>query len=260
MKKIKINITWFKSIDSTNSEALRNIHKLNNYDILTAEHQTAGRGQRGNKWLSKACENLTFSLIYKPLSLGKTLIASKQFIISQAVAVGISKYIESKGVEAKIKWPNDIYVRNKKICGVLIENVLKGKNIEASVIGVGFNLNQLNFPDNLVNPTSLSLITNEKYNLKSELKILGSYIAKCLPGTGIDEEEINKYYIEHLYNLKNICKYRDNIDNFYFNGEILGIDEQGRLKVRIDKINSAEVAALIGTIRHYSFKEISYLI
>ncbi len=132
-------------------------------DLLAAvaEEQTAGRGQRGNSWYSEAGRNLLFSVLAEP----QGVLASEAFILSQAMALAIArtleKHLPQKGV--RIKWPNDIYVAGRKVCGILIENDLQGKCLVRSIIGCGINVNQTRFPDGLAVPaTSLALETGRE--------------------------------------------------------------------------------------------------
>ncbi len=131
-------IKWYTSIDSTNAQAVRESHNAPEGCVWIAEYQTNGRGQRGNVWESSAGKNLTFSLLLKPVFLNPT----QQFTISEVISVGICKYLINKGLNPKIKWPNDIYWKDKKISGTLIECDLKGKSISRCVIGTGLNVNQ----------------------------------------------------------------------------------------------------------------------
>ena len=143
--KERMTPIWFKELDSTNNEAIRGIENYDNLSVLAARKQFAGRGQRGNRWDTEPGANLTFSIVLKFRSEGMTpLPASRQFRLSRIAALAVCDYLKAKGVESRIKWPNDIYVRDRKICGMLIENSLDGKDVDWSVIGIGINLNQKN--------------------------------------------------------------------------------------------------------------------
>ena len=121
--------------------------------VVSTYNQTAGRGQRGNSWESEPHKNLTFSVLLKP----QHIIAREQFYISEIVSVAIvntlRKYIIDQPIA--IKWPNDIYVNDDKICGILIENTLSGYSISQSIAGIGININQQTFLSNAPNPISL---------------------------------------------------------------------------------------------------------
>ena len=170
-------IIWLKLTDSTNDEARRRLDALDNLSVVAAGKQTAGRGQGDHTWTSAPGRNLTFTFILKfpPCA---PLPASEILLLTQTVTRGIRQYLLSKGVEARIKWPNDIYVGDRKICGILIENVLEGKRVAASMIGVGLNLNQLRFPASLPNPVSLRQLTGHSYDLQTELILLREELKK----------------------------------------------------------------------------------
>ena len=160
----KHDIIWLESTDSTNEEAGRRISDLDNLSVLSAVRQTEGRGQRGNSWSSNDGENLTFSIVLK-YGNGEGFIpeirAADQFAISEAAALAVVDLLASYDIEAKIKWPNDIYVGNRKICGILIENAIRGSYIANSIIGIGLNVNQQTFDPSLPNPTSMLLCSTD---------------------------------------------------------------------------------------------------
>ena len=162
----KHDIIWLESVDSTNEEAKRHISDIDNLSVLSALEQTAGRGQRGNTWTSAPGENLMFSIVLKfseePDGNGESacmplLPARDQFILNEIASLSVVDFLSQHGIPARIKWPNDIYVGSKKICGILIENSLRGSEISTSIIGIGLNINQRNFNVNLPNPTSMVL-------------------------------------------------------------------------------------------------------
>ena len=149
----KHDIIWLESVDSTNDVAKRHISDIDNLSVLSALEQTAGRGQRGNSWTSAPGENLMFSIVLK----SPALMAEEHFALNEIAALSVSEFLSTYGIKAQIKWPNDIYVDEKKICGILIENSFRGKSISSSIIGIGLNINQRNFNVNLPNPTSMVL-------------------------------------------------------------------------------------------------------
>ena len=153
----KHDIIWLQSVDSTNEEAKRHISDIDNLSVLSALEQTAGRGQRGNTWTSNAGENLMFSIVLK----SPVLMAEDHFALNEIAALSVTEFLSTYGIKAQIKWPNDIYVDEKKICGILIENSFRGKSISSSIIGIGLNINQRNFNVNLPNPTSMVLYRAE---------------------------------------------------------------------------------------------------
>jgi len=161
----KYDIMWSEELDSTNEEARRRISDLDNLSVLSVERQTAGRGQRGNSWRSAPGENLTFSIVLKFRTCDSlsddaampSLKAVDQFILSEISSLALVRLLENHGIKASVKWPNDIYVGSFKVCGMLIENSLRGSSLSSSVIGIGLNVNQRNFDVSLPNPTSMLL-------------------------------------------------------------------------------------------------------
>ncbi len=247
--KYNFDIKWYEILESTNSEAYRQISDLDNLSVLAAGYQTAGRGQRGNKWLSKAWENLTFSLILKPSK--KEITANNQFIISKIATLSVSDYLMSKKIACKIKWPNDIYVRDKKICGMLIENLLSGRNVSCSIIGIGLNINQTEFDPQLMNPTSIKNLTGKEYDVKQELPTLLSYFSRyweLYEYCGM--EEIDQLYLNRLYRKDEMYRYRDCLTDKLFYGRIRGVTSNGCLQIEKED----------GRNESFGFKEIGYIL
>ena len=147
------DIIWLDKIDSTNEYVRSRIQKLDNLSVVAAKEQMEGRGQGKNTWHSEPGKNLLFSIILKDTCL----TASEQKIISDIAAASVKELLFNHGIEAWIKPPNDIWVRDKKICGILIEHSLRGNRILHSIIGIGLNVNQTSFPSELPNPTSMAI-------------------------------------------------------------------------------------------------------
>lgn len=199
-----MKILKFKQLDSTNNYAKTLIKegKAKNRQIIYTVEQTAGRGQAAKIWESESGKNLTFSLIVEP----KNIEPKDQFIISQAVSVGIVNYLKShvNSERINIKFPNDIFVDMKKICGILIENTIQGNQFLFCVIGVGLNVNQTKFSENAGNPTSLSLLTNTHYDLEIELNELARSIINTLDSLRMDGGNDCKIrYSEYLLSIEN---------------------------------------------------------
>ena len=195
--KSNYDIMWLDSIDSTNDEAKRHISDLDNLSVLSALSQTKGRGQGDHIWLSEPGSNLLFSIVLKYASADSaqspllSVQAHDQIVISQITALSVVDLMAAYGIEAKIKWPNDIYVGGKKICGILIEHSVCGKWLTSSIIGIGLNVNQRNFDVSLPNPTSMVLSNKdfkENYSLKELLEefmhIFTGYIERFCHITG----------------------------------------------------------------------------
>ena len=158
----RADIFWYESLDSTNDELRRRIAGLDNLSIIASKSQTAGRGQGDHKWHSEPGSNLTFSLLLK-FGDGARLKASGLQLLNDFITKVLLEFLSEEGVEAWVKLPNDIWVGSRKICGILIENQLKGAEIESSIIGIGLDLNQCEWPSDLPNPVSLKELTGKEY-------------------------------------------------------------------------------------------------
>ncbi len=260
---IDVKVNWLKEIDSTNSEAHRRRHEATDFTVWAAEFQTAGRGQRGNTWESAAGENLTFSILFKP----SNFLSTRQFELSEVVALGVVNYLAEKGIEAKIKWPNDIYVGDKKICGILIENVLSGDTLSVCIAGIGVNLNQTVFRSDAPNPTSLLLElggVGEPLDRREELVLLLGQIANLyIPLTHPDAETsatqdssdgalptLQGQYLNALYRLNELHTYVDLTTGETFRGYIRGVEKNACLRIETET----------GEIKSFAFKELKYII
>jgi BirA family biotin operon repressor/biotin-[acetyl-CoA-carboxylase] ligase len=267
-----VQILKFESLDSTSNYAktLINEGKAQAGQIIYAVEQTAGRGQASNVWTSEGGKNLTFSLIIDP----KNIEPKNQFLISQAVSVGIVKYLEGYGVRGTgyeanheahlaprtsnleprtnnicIKWPNDIYVGLKKISGFLTENTIQGDKILFSVIGIGLNVNQTEFPKNVPNPTSLSLINKTPYDLDTELDELTRIISRELESLQFDAGKgCRADYLERLLFLNEEREYEVRGEKII--GKIIGTNEFGLLQIQTKN----------GTILECDLKEVVYFL
>ena len=172
-------IQWHKVLDSTNNEAKRVFGTLDNMSVIAAVYQTAGRGRGSHSWVSAEGENLTFSLVLKFRE--GVLPSSEAVRITHLATVSVSDLLVEEGVEPRIKWPNDVWVGEKKISGMLIENSFSGASVTGSVIGIGLNLNQKEFDPLLPNPTSLSLLTGRSYNPVATLDRLYEIFCRRAP-------------------------------------------------------------------------------
>ena len=243
MKFLRSNIIWLDSVDSTNSEALRRLSSLPSGTVLAAREQTAGRGQRGNTWFSEPGKNLTFSVVLKSLDLP----AAEAFRLNCLCSVAVSDFLASYGVASSVKWPNDIYASGRKICGMLLENGLADGSVAYSVMGIGINVNQTEFP-NLANATSIASLIGKAIDVDKSLQTFLEILAKWLPQ--LRSAELFDQYERRLYRLGTSARYHDMLRGEDFEGIIRGVDPDGRLRI--------EDAA--GRIRRYYFKEVSYIL
>jgi len=165
-----MDIRLFDALPSTNQYCeLLDPAEVEEFTVIVARRQTAGIGQRGNRWEAEPDKNLTFSLILKPAFLP----VADQYQLTQAVSLGVTDWlaplVPQGASRVRIKWPNDIYVDDKKVCGMLITHRVTGDRLSASVVGIGLNVNQRLFPDWVPNPTSLSLLTGREWPLEELL-------------------------------------------------------------------------------------------
>lgn len=243
-----MTIRWLPTIDSTNSEALRRLEDYPSGTVLAAYEQTAGRGQRGNSWFTEPGKNLTFSIVLKfPEGC---LAASGVHWLNYLVSYAVASFLQEQGVCPQVKWPNDVYVGRKKICGVLIENALRGDSVAASVIGVGVNVNQTAFPQ-LANATSLALCTGKEMTLEPALERLTALFEENLPFL-FDEKRraaLFEAYSALLFQKGVTARYRDLPTGEEFSGVIEGVEADGRLRIREGE-----------RLRYYRFKELSYIL
>ena len=168
------SIIWLESTDSTNAELRRRLDQSDDLSIIATETQSAGRGQGDHVWHSAPGQNLTFSILLRHRSLK----ASDALAVTSIMALGICDYLHAKGIEPWIKWPNDIWVGEKKICGILVENCIRAGMIDFSIVGVGLDLNQTDWPPELPNPVSLKDMTGLSYDTHEELEQLSDALAR----------------------------------------------------------------------------------
>lgn len=182
---------------STNSYASAHADELKDMTMIMTHRQEAGRGQRGNKWESEPGKNLTVTLVHKPAPQPEVRMEVRQFRMSEAVALAVVDTLAEFGINAKVKWPNDVYVDDYKICGILIEHSITGSDISNSRIGIGLNVNQRLFLSDAPNPISMVMANKceEDYLLPEVADSLAVNLEKRLYG-GRDwhEEYLNSLW------------------------------------------------------------------
>lgn len=248
----RADIIWLGEVDSTNSEARRHISDIDNLSVVSALSQSQGRGQMGNTWSSAPGENLTFSIVMKPEGLN-AIRARDQFVLSEAAALTIVEFLSGHDIQAEIKWPNDIYVGNRKICGMLIENSLRGDTISHSIIGIGLNVNQRNFDINLPNPTSMAILSGKGTDIRKALEeITDTFRSICetMLASSEGRTRLRSLYLSRLWRLDEEHSYVETATGKAFTGTIKGVSPTGRLL-----IETAD-----GSLKEFAFKEISYII
>ena len=248
-KKIDIALEEVKETTSTN-DYLANLcreSKAKEFYTVVAKSQTNGKGQRGNSWESESGKNLTFSIVLYPTALE----ANKQFILSMLAALACHEALSNYTNGFSIKWPNDIYWKDKKIGGILIENELEGKYITQSIIGIGLNINQEAFHSDAPNPVSLKQIIGAEVNLQEVLmKAVHSIIVgyrQLEAYFNITQLAISAMYRKHLYRSKGLFPYRDAQGDFL--AEQQEVEPDGHLVLKDEQ----------GTLRRYAFKEVTFV-
>ena len=216
-------IVRLDSVESTNRycEAL-DLTQVEDFTCYWALEQTAGIGQRGNTWASEAGENLTFSLVLKPTWLA----AVDQFRLTQMLSLAVVDCLEGLHLKSLIKWPNDIYADGKKICGMLVSNRVVGDNLASAICGIGLNVNQRVFPEWVPHPTSISLLTGQRYDLEPLLEKLLECIRRRYEALR-QGEELEAEYLSHLMNRGVAARYRH--EGREITATITGVDRHGRL-------------------------------
>ena len=224
------------AIDSTNSYLKRLLTKgvLDDLTVVVSKHQSEGKGRNENIWENEASLNLAFS-IYKKFN---NLDVEDKFILNVIGSLSVFQLLKENNLnKMKIKWPNDIMTGRRKISGILIENSVRGKLINESVIGVGINVNQKKF-DNLPNATSLFIETGFEFSLDSLSSRLAEIFRKKFLQLEKNKERLLKNYNNHLFLKKTDSNFID-LENNKFTGKIISVNKRGEL--RIKKINNQEV-------------------
>jgi len=231
--------------ESTNSEAQQLLIKNEATEgclVLTAQ-QTSGRGQRGNSWEAEPGKNITLSVILSPTFLA----ARHQFLLNMAVSLAVLDLLRGQGLaQAQVKWPNDLYFEGKKLGGILIENTINSYYLQHSIIGIGLNVNQLQFQFSTA--TSLAACVGHMLDVETLVAQLMELLEKRYLELRNGKTDRLKYeYLQALFRYQETHTYI--VDNRRVQGQIRGIDDDGRLAVEME-----------GLLRYFSFKEIAFVI
>lgn len=239
-------VIWKEHLSSTNEFASEYLaqHKYYDKTLIGSYSQSSGRGQGENKWEAESFKNITISLILNPFFVE----AVQQFRISEIISLGVFDYVSKHINLVSIKWPNDIYVGDKKIAGILIEHLIMGSSISSSICGIGLNINQEIFNSDAPNPVSLKQITGKDYDIEIELEeLLACIDARYKMLEEGKEEKIREDYHSALYLKTGLHLFQD--ENGVFEAKLIGVNEIGQLVLK-DKENCFRV---------YNHKEISFL-
>ena len=240
-------------VDSTNAYAnlVFSTPEFEDGTVIRAHEQFAGRGQHDHTWLSEAGKNLTFTVCLRP----KFLAPGRQFQLNKAMSLGILDFIRSfphpvsrlPSPASRIKWPNDIYIGEKKIGGILIENKIMGPILETSIVGIGLNINQTRFAPDIPNPVSLIHILLHETMLKEALISLCGFLSKRYTDLRIpDNTDLDREFDQNLLGFDEWRKFLR--DGTQIEGRVKGVDNSGRLMIQ----------TLNSEILCFSHKEIEY--
>ncbi len=241
-------IIHLESVDSTNEYISRLLDQGENVPegtIVWADFQTMGKGYMGNTWESEAGKNLLVSI----LLYTRFLKVQEQFYISEMISLALHDLLSRYSAEVKIKWPNDIYIKNKKIAGILIENTIEKGTLSRSIIGIGLNINQMEFSSELPNPTSLHLETRKDYYLTDILDEFNNRLNERYSQLQLGKlEHIRSEYQEKLYGFRTESRFIH--EKECFTGTIIEVNSFGELLIE-DKNKK---------IRTYAFKEVEFVL
>jgi BirA family biotin operon repressor/biotin-[acetyl-CoA-carboxylase] ligase len=237
----------FDKIDSTNAYLQRQQSEcdIRNW-VVSADEQTAGKGMGNNGWESEVGKNLTFSLA---VDMG-FLPAERQFLLSEAVPLGIVEVLDKLLPTEKfsIKWPNDLYYGNRKLAGILINSTIKANMMDLSIIGIGLNVNQMQFKDWPTHPISLKMITGKDYDLQPLMEQIAAHIIKKVELLKSNPTAIEQAYLKRLFRYQTWADYE--VDGKALRLFMTGIDAFGRLQL-VDEQQ---------TVHCYEIKQIKFLV
>lgn len=235
-------LVHFHECPSTNTEAIRftESNGICHGAVFICDQQSAGRGQAGNRWETEPGKNLTFSIVIE-----NPVEPESHFFLNIFLSLAIVKCLNKvSGKSFQVKWPNDLMASGKKLGGILIENTILGKSIRYSVAGIGLNVNQINFSSPAA--TSLILNTGREFKTNNLLEdLLVSIEAEFVRLKNKEFATLQSEWLEHLYLLN--TPHRFIKDGESFEGVITGIDQLGRLEMKVDSV-----------IRYFNFKEIIF--
>ncbi|WP_340113786.1 biotin--[acetyl-CoA-carboxylase] ligase [Maribellus mangrovi] len=239
-------IVVLTDVGSTNNYASQLVSdKPEECTVVLAQFQEKGRGQQGNYWESEPGKNLLMSVILYP----GFLPTDKQFYISKIVSLALVHTLDSKVKDLSIKWPNDIYISNRKVAGILIENAIKAVHLDYSIVGIGLNLNQEEFVSDAPNPVSLKMLTGQNYNINEVvdefLSVFKDWYKSLQKGK---LSKIDAAYLDRLFGRNEWRTFRS--ENTEFEARIAGIGDYGKLQLQERS----------GNIREFMFKEVEFVL
>ena len=242
-----MKIIKFNTINSTNSflKELASYTPVDNFTVVITKEQTSGRGQMNTTWQSETGKNLIVSILIKH----PDLLITNQKYLNYAISVAVHEAIKNYNLpKLRVKWPNDILSESDKIGGILIENSLQRNKIQSSIVGIGLNINQERYPDELPNASSIKIKTNKNLKIDDVLNIILRKIKlniKLLENNAF--ETLETKYLSVLYK-KNIPSMFKTPQNDFFMGKIIGVSTTGKLQIELEN----------ETIQEFGLKEVSF--
>ena len=224
-----INLIRLESVASTNTYASQHLAELPHGTLLLAHSQTAGRGQRGNSWESEPGRNVSMSLVLKELPVGPR----RQFAVSEATALAVADTVArvTGRNDITVKWPNDIYAGDSKICGILIECGILGTAMTHAILGIGININQTVFLSDAPNPVSVAQLTGrDDHDVTAIALEVAQRIAESL-ATPFDAECLHLRYLSRLWRREGVYRWRRRADGLVFNASIASVSPDGYLSL-----------------------------
>jgi BirA family biotin operon repressor/biotin-[acetyl-CoA-carboxylase] ligase len=233
----------YNTLDSTNKEAQRLLATgpVENGLTLLAKNQTAGRGQYGRHWISATDHHLAMSIIYKPTHFDVSQLPTIGMKVSLAIVRSLKNI--APALNPLIKWPNDIYLKGKKLCGILIENAISGSSVQHSIIGIGMNINEVQFPLEIPNAISLFQATGDSHDMEKTALVIRQTIMAILEG---NDPNWKSEYDRSLYGADE--KHHFQSDHEQLEALVQGVSLEGHLILELQD----------GTIRPFATHELKW--
>lgn len=245
-----MRIVQIEETASTNSWLAANSAMLEAPCLVYALRQTAGRGQRGNSWESEPGKNITASVLLTP----ENIEPARQFAISEGIALAVVDFLAGCGVWAEVKWPNDIYVADRKICGILIEHSIMGTSISRTIAGIGINVNQREFLSDAPNPVSISQLTGADYSIAELAGSLGECIdlrmREVFSPAEKNRQRLHAEFMARMWRREGFHPFHDRIRNQRIAAHIADVEPDGMLTLALED----------GEKRRFAFKEVEFIL
>lgn len=240
--------------NTSNKKIVLNDKRAKEIQLVTTDYQTHGHGQVNTVWESARGENLLFSFLFRP----QHIAAAEQFFLSEIACLAVAHTLDAYTEGISVKWPNDVYHHDRKICGMLLRHTLSGAQISATLVGIGLNLNQKQFVGDAPNPVSLRQIIGRPVNREEVLYRFAHHFDRLLRAvTPPDADErlaqrqrLHREYLRRLYHRDGAHDYVDTASGETFSAHIVDVAPTGQLTLRTTD----------GRLRHYHFKEVRFVV